>query len=57
MNLCFYKVRNICPEKNCHIEYGNNSKCPKDLGYKEDEILNATPSRIEEILKKEIKIN
>lgn len=61
MKVCFYRVRTICPVKNCYIEYGNNGKCPKDLGYKEDEILNAgmpITSEIEKILKKETeKIN
>lgn len=54
--VCFYRVRNICPVKNCYIEYGNNGKCPGDLKYKKDEILNADmplTSEIEKILKKE----
>jgi len=51
MKPCFYKVRRICPVNNCYIEYGNNGKCPKDLGYKEDEIPDITPGGIEYILK------
>lgn len=53
MKPCFYKVRRICPIRKCYIEYGDNGKCPEDLGYKEDEIVNATLSKIENILKTE----
>lgn len=51
--VCFYRIRNICPVKNCYIEYGINGKCPKDLDYKEDKILNPqTSSDIEKNFKK-----